>query len=50
MTKSSMSIEKRNDNVFEVTVADSLMTSNTVTATDNSLYNLTGDSVAKKYG
>ena len=47
MTRISISIEKRNDNVFEVTVADSKTTSHTVTVTDKDLYNLTGDSITK---
>ena len=47
MTRSFISIEKRNDNVFEVTVADSLTTSHTVTVTDKDLYNLTGDNITK---
>ncbi len=47
MTRSFISIEKRNDNVFEVKVADSITTSHTVTVTDKDLYNLTGDSITK---
>ena len=47
MTRSSISIEKRNDNVFEVTVADSVTTAHTVTVTDQSLTDLTDDNVTK---
>ena len=47
MTRSSISIEKRNDNVFEVTVADSVTTTHTVTVTDQSLNDLTDNNVTK---
>ena len=47
MTRSSISIEKRNDDVFEVTVADSVTTSHTVTVTDQSLTDLTDNNVTK---
>ena len=47
MTRSSISIEKRNDNDFEVTVADSVTTTHTVTVTDQSLTDLTDDNVTK---
>ena len=47
MTRSSISIEKRNDNVFEVTVADSVTTTHTVTVTDQSLTDLTDNDVTK---
>ena len=47
MTRSSISIEKRNDNVFEVTVADSVTTTHTVTVTDQSLTDLTDNNVTK---
>ena len=47
MTRSSISIEKRNDNVFEVTVADSVTTTHTVTVTDQSLTDLAGDNTTK---
>ena len=47
MTRSSISIEKRNDNVFEVTVADSVTTTHTVTVTDQSLTDLTNDNATK---
>ena len=47
MTRSSISIEKRNDNVFEVTVADSVTTTHTVTVTDQSLTDLTYNNTTK---
>ena len=47
MTRSSISIEKRNDNDFEVTVADSVTTTHTVTVTDQSLTDLTDNNVTK---
>ena len=47
MTRSSISIEKRNDNVFEITVADSVTTTHTVTVTDQSLADLTDNNVTK---
>ena len=47
MTRSSISIEKRNDNVFEVTVADSVTTTHTVTVTDQSLSDLTDNNTTK---
>ena len=47
MTRSSVSIEKRNDNVFEVTVTDSVTTTHTVTVTDQSLTDLTENNVTK---
>ena len=47
MTRSSISIEKRNDNVFEVTVTDSVTTTHTVTVTDQSLNYLTDYDVTK---
>ena len=47
MTRNSISIEKRNDNVFEVTVADSVTTTHTVTVTDQSLTDLTDNNVTK---
>ena len=47
MTRSSISIEKRNDNVFEVTVADSVTTTHAVTVTDKSLIDLTDNNVTK---
>ena len=47
MTRSSISIEKRNDNVFEVTVADSVTTTHTVTVTDQSLIDLTDNNMTK---
>ena len=47
MTRISISIEKRNDNVFEVTVADSVTTTHTVTVTDQSLTDLTDNNTTK---
>ena len=47
MTRSSISIEKRNDDVFEVTVADSVTTTHTVTVTDQSLTDLTDNNTTK---
>ena len=47
MTRRSISIEKRNDNVFEVTVADSVTTTHTVTVTDQSLTDLTYNNTTK---
>ena len=47
MTRSSISIEKRNDNIFEVTVADSVTTTHAVTVTDQSLTDLTDDNATK---
>ena len=47
MTRSSISIAKRNDNVFEVTVADSVTTTHTVTVTDQSLTDLADDNTTK---
>ena len=47
MTRSSISIEKRNDNVFEVTVADNVTTTHTVTVTDQSLTDLADNNTTK---
>ena len=47
MTRTSFSVEKQNDNVFEVTVTDSITTSHTVTVTDKDLYKITGESITK---
>ena len=47
MTRSSISIEKRNDDVFEVTVVDTSTTTHTVTVTDLSLDDLTDSNVTK---
>ena len=47
MTRSSISIEKRNDNVFEVTVANSVTTTHTVTVNDQSLTDLTDNNATK---
>ena len=43
----SISIEKRTDDVFVVTVADSINTTHTVTVTDQSLTELTDNNVTK---
>ena len=43
----SISIEKRTDDVFVVTVADGMTTTHTVTVTDQSLTNLAGDNATK---
>ena len=43
----SISIEKRTDNIFVVTVADSVTTNHTVTVTDQSLTDLAGDNTTK---
>ena len=47
MTRSSISIKKRNDNVFEVTVLDSITTTHEVTITDQSLSDLSENNVTK---
>ena len=47
MTRSSISIEKRNDDVFEVTVVDSITTAHEVTITDQSLSDLSENNVTK---
>ena len=47
MTRSSISIKKRDDNVFEVTVADSVTTTHAVTVTDQSLTDLTDNNTTK---
>ena len=47
MTRSSISIVKRNDNVFEVTVVDSITTTHEVTITDQSLSDLSDNNVTK---
>ena len=44
----SVSIKRRNDDVFEVTVADSITTIYAVTVTDESLTELTDNNVTKK--
>ncbi len=49
MTRSSISIEKRNNNVFEVTVADSVTTTHAVTVTDQSLTDLTDNNTTKTH-
>ena len=43
----SISIKKRKDDVFVVTVADSITTTHTVTVTDQSLTDLTDNNVTK---
>ena len=43
----SVSIKKRTDDVFVVTVADSINTTHTVTVTDQSLTELTDNNVTK---
>ncbi len=43
----SISIKKLNDDVFEVTVADSITTVHEVTATDQNLTDLTDNNVTK---
>ena len=43
----SISIKKRTDDVFVVTVADSITTTHTVTVTDQSLTDLTDNNVTK---
>ena len=47
MTRSSISIEKQNDDVFEVTVVDSITTTHEVTITDQSLSDLSENNVTK---
>ena len=47
MTRSSISIKKRTDDVFVVTVADGMTTTHTVTVTDQSLTDLTDNNVTK---
>ena len=44
----SVSIKKRTDDVFQVTVADSITTTHEVTVTDQSLSNLTDNKVTKE--
>ena len=43
----SISIKKLSDDVFEITVADTLTTTHTVTVTDQSLTDLTDNNVTK---
>ena len=43
----SISIKKRTDDVFVVTVADGMTTTHTVTVTDQNLTDLTGNNVTK---
>ena len=47
MTRISISIKKRNYDVFEVTVADSITTTHEVTITDQSLSDLSDNNVTK---
>ena len=44
----SISIKKRTDDVFQVTVADSITTTHEVTVNDQSLTDLTDDKVTKE--
>ena len=44
----SVSIKKRTDDVFQVTVADSMTTTHEVTVNDKSLTDLTDDKVTKE--
>ena len=44
----SVSIKKRTDDVFQVTVADSMTTTHEVTVTDQSLTDLTDNTVTKE--
>jgi len=44
----SVSIKKRTDDVFQVTVADSITTTHEVTVNDQSLTDLTEDKVTKE--
>ena len=47
MSRTSISIKKRTDDVFVVTVADGITTTHTVTVTDQSLTDLTDNNVTK---
>ena len=47
MSRTPFSIEKQTDDVFVVTVADSINTTHTVTVTDQSLTDLTENNVTK---
>ena len=47
MSRTSFSIEKQTDDVFVVTVADSVTTTHTVTITNQSLTDLTDNNVTK---
>ena len=47
MSRTSFSIEKQTDDVFLVTVADSVTTTHTLTVTDQSLTNLADNKVTK---
>ena len=49
MSRTSFSIEKQTDDVFLVTVADSVTTTHTVTVTDQSLTDLTDNNVTKTH-
>ena len=44
----SVSVKKRTDDVFQVTVADSMTTTHEVTVNDQSLTDLTDDKVTKE--
>ena len=47
MSRTSFSIEKQTDDVFVVTIADSVTTTHTVTVSDQSLTDLAGDNTTK---
>ena len=47
MSRTSFSIEKQTDDVFVVTVADSVTTTHTVTVSDQSFTDLAGDNTTK---
>ena len=47
MSRTSFSIEKQTDDVFVITVTDSVTTTHTVTVTDQSLTDLTDDNTTK---
>ena len=47
MSRTSFSIEKQTDDVFVVTVANSVTTTHTVTVSDQSLTDLAGDNTTK---
>ncbi len=47
MTRSSISIKKRNDDVFKVTVADGITATHEMTITDQSLSDLSDTNVTK---
>ena len=49
MSRTPFSIEKQTDDVFVVTIADSVTTTHTVTVTDQSLTDLTDNNVTKTH-